>query len=171
MVLVYRDTTVENDSNATVEATVDSTISNKWIHPKSFEEEPVQIKISLIVKWIYGSETFEAILLGKEKITNIETRLESMKFNGYLRLFEVDKNMLYDLMTDNSKILFEDFETKRKGDAWKCPHCSSIFGQGIAKWKCVRCLFWYHEKCAKPMQVKLSGVRDKFLCNSCFFSL
>lgn len=171
MVSGDRSITVENASDATVEATVDLAISDKWIHPKPFEEEPEETKISLIMKWIYGSEKFAAILHGKEKITNVQTRLESMKFNGYLRLFEIDKDMLYDLMTANSKILFKDFESKRKGDAWKCPHCSSIFGQGIAKWKCARCLFWYHEKCAKPKQVKRSAIRDATLCNSCFFSL
>lgn len=94
-----------------------------------------------------------------------------MKFNGYLRLFEIDMNILMDRMANSSKLLFEDFKNKRKSDAWKCPQCLSLLAEDSKKWKCDRCLFWHHEKCAKAKQVKRPAKPDALLCTSCFFVL
>lgn len=131
------------------------------------------MKTSLILKWIFGSESFENVISGEEKIKNITARLDKMSSNGYLRLFEIDVNILKGLLSDSSWILFEDFKTKRQLDAWKCPQCASFFIVSSLKWKCERCLFWYLEKCTKARKImqKEEPESDVSLCNSCFFAL
>lgn len=127
--------------------------SKKWIYPKAFKDESDKIKISMILKWIFGFDSYENIISGKEKIKNIMVRLQKMGFNGYLRLFEIDMSIIKDFMSESSWILFEDFKSKRQLDEWKCPHCSSLFSSDSMKWKCDRCLFWHHVKCAKAILV------------------
>lgn len=123
--------------------------------------------------WVFGSESFAGILSKNEKITNIGMRLENMKFNGYLRLFETNTTVLMECMTESSRILFNDFKIKRHGDEWKCPQCTFMFEPNALKWKCDRCLFFYHHKCALQRKVnrkeKLKG--EYSLCPSCFFKL
>lgn len=155
-------------TNTSISPTVNST---KWIHPIPFEEESSEIKISMILKWVCGSESYGTILSGKNKLTNITTKLKSMKFNGYLRLFEVDMIPILDLMTESSQSLFDDFKNTHKEDAWKCPICSAFFGQSSSKWKCCRCLFWYHERCTNERKVTRVAKSGFSLCESCFFSL
>lgn len=127
----------------------------------------------MILKWIFGLESSENIISGKEKIKNITVRLSKMRFNGYLRLFEIDMNIFNDFMSESSWTLFEDFKSKRRLDAWKCPQCSSLFMESSLKWKCDRCLFWHHEKCAKARLIKQieESVSEFSLCDSCFFAL
>lgn len=146
---------------------------NKWTQPKPFADEPVKIRIAMVLKWILASDKHDNILSGEEKLTNITVRLGKMKFNGYLRLFEIDMNIIKDYMTDSSWTLYKDFEKKHKKDAWKCPQCSLIFEKSASKWKCHRCLFYFHNKCSKPMQTKLNENSGEGipLCNSCFFAL
>lgn len=150
---------------------VSKPMPKQWSHPKRFEDESVEAKISMILKWIFGSDPHDGILSGVEKISNITTRLTKMKYNGYLRLCEVDTNMLMNSMTETSRILFNDFKTKHKDDEWKCPLCNFIFthNQMEVKWKCERCIFFYHEKCAKKREIK--GKVEYSLCDSCFFLL
>lgn len=138
----------------------------KWHHPKPFKYESDEMRISLILKWIFAFNSRQDILSGTEKITNITSHLNRMKYNGYLRLFEIDMNIFKDRMTDTSWSLFQDFKSKHQGDAWKCPQCSLIFLENISKWKCERCLFFYHEKCAIKQNEEIN-----VLCDSCFFSL
>lgn len=143
--------------------------SKQWSHPKRFKDESNDAKISMIIKWILTSGSHEGILSGAEKITNIPTRLKAMKFNGYLRLWEVDTNILKNFMSESSWTLLTDFKTKHKDDAWKCPHCNSFFAHDQVKWRCERCIFFYHEKCAKERKIK--GIEGYSLCDSCFFAL
>lgn len=158
---------VTQDTNNTVSR------QNQWLHPKAFTNESEDTKISMILKWIFGPDSYEGILNGKVKINNITVRLEKMKFNGYLRLFEVDMSIILNRMTVSSWTLFNDFKTKRQNDAWKCPQCTSMFAQNTLKWKCQRCLFWYHEKCTKERKIKCKENLDEdySLCDSCFFAL
>lgn len=108
----------------------------QWFHPKPFKDESQEAKVSIILKWIFGPVSLEGIITGKKKITNFTIQLENMKFNGYLRLFEIDTNILL-------------------------------------KWKCERCLFWYHGKCTKERKIKRKEIPgDEYsLCDSCFFAL
>lgn len=146
-------------------------ISKKWTHPIPFAEESPEVKMSMILKWVCGSGSNGDILSGNKKLTNITALLNSMKFNGYLRLFEIDMNPVMDLMTDSSKILYEDFKNSHKEDAWKCPICSAFFVQNCTKWKCCRCLFRYHERCTKERTVTREAGPGFSLCDSCFFML
>lgn len=141
----------------------------QWMHPKRFMDESEEVQTCMIMKWILGSGPHAGISSGAEKIPNITTRLKTMKFNGYLRLLEVDTNNIMDHLTEGSRILFNDFKTKHKDDAWKCPHCNHVFLLNDVKWKCERCLFFYHGKCAKERKIK--GKEEYSLCDSCFFAL
>lgn len=143
------------------------------MHPKPFKNESDQMKIPMILKWIFGLDPYENIISGKEKIKNITVQLSKMGFNGYLRLFEIDMNILKDFISESSWTLFEDFKSKRRLDAWKCPQCSSLFSKNSLKWKCERCLFWHHEKCAKARNIKQKEepTSQVSLCDSCFFDL
>lgn len=156
------------ESNPQVPTNV-ACIPKQWSHPKRFKDESDETKLSMMIKWILASGSHESILSGAEKITNIPTRLKAMKFNGYLRLWEIDTNILMNCMTESSWTLFSDFKTKHKDDAWKCPLCNSFFAHNQVKWKCERCIFFYHEKCAKGRKIK--GIEDYSLCDSCFFAL
>lgn len=166
------------DINSTSKITSDSTVANvtttisaKWNHPIPFAEESTEVKMSMILKWICDSESYADILRGKKKLTNITTQLKSMRFNGYLRLFEIDMSCIMDVMTQTSQTLFEDFKNTHKADAWKCPICSTFFVQNSSKWKCCRCLYWYHDRCTKERKVRREGKAGFSLCDSCFFVL
>lgn len=146
------------------------TQSTKWAHPKSFGKETIENQISLIVKWIYGADkASEGVLNGANKIVNITMHLEKMNYNRYLRLFEVDMEVVRKYMSVSSWTLFEDFKKKHLQDIWICPHCSTFLEQTI-KWKCERCLFWYHEKCTKAQKIANSN-ENITLCNACLFAL
>lgn len=136
-------------------------------------DEADEIKISIILKWIHGSDSHEDILTGKGKMKNITFLLGRMKYNGYLRLFEIDMSSVKNHMTGTSWTLFEDFKSKHKEDAWKCPQCSSFFVANLPKWKCDRCLLWHHEACTKARNIRQDGKSsgDYSLCESCFFGL
>lgn len=112
----------DRDSFNTRNQTADDSTNNlkKWVGPKPFESESTADKVSLILKWIFGSKSHEKIVSG-EKIANITTLLERLQFNSYLRLFEIDMNIMKVHMTENSWILFTDFKKKRENDKWKCP--------------------------------------------------
>lgn len=143
--------------------------ANQWSHPKPFKDESDEAKLCMILNWIYGPGSHEGILIGTEKINNITIFLKKMKFNGYLRLVGVDMNILKSRMSENSWTLFEDFQSKHKDGAWKCPQCNSFFAHDQVKWKCDRCLFFYHEICAEERKIK--GNEEYSLCSSCFFAL
>lgn len=158
---------VRNSSNANNQTTDKSTSNLKWVSPKPFESESTSNKISLILKWIFGPKSHEKYVSG-EKIANITTILQRLKFNSYLRLLEIDMNIMKEHMTESSWTLFEDFKEKRKDDKWKCPQCFSLFTENAEKYKCGRCLLWFHTKCSQPRTSQKDGVS---LCTSCFFSL
>lgn len=151
----------------------DTLVSKACLPPKPFTDETEEAKLSMILKWIFGIDSYEGILIRNEKITNITTRLDNMKFNGYLRLFEIETNTLKSHMTQSSTVLFEDFKKKHEKDAWKCPQCSKILQPNHLKWKCARCLHWYHEKCIKERKIKRqeNTSEEYALCNSCLFKL
>lgn len=163
----------ENADKFNSETKSSTSTGNKWTRPKPFEDEPVEMQVSMILKWIFAGDKYEKIMTGSEKLTNITTRLEKMKYNGYLRLFEIDMNIVKEYMTDSSWILYQDFKKKRERDAWKCPLCTLILEQNASNWKCHRCLFHFHEKCSKPMKTKLNGNSGESisLCSTCLFAL
>lgn len=135
------------------------------------QSESAEKKISIILKWIFGSISCENYLSGSDKIKNIIMHLERMKFNGYLRLFEIDLFILKSYMTENSWIMYNDFKEKHREDAWKCPQCSNLFSKNAQKYQCVKCLFWYHEKCSPPRNFSKQSSTNVSMCTCCFFSL
>lgn len=156
--------------------TVQDSIVNNQIfkRKKPFVEESNGIQIELILKWLKIPQT------DKLEIRNITTYLSAMKFNGYLRLFEIDMLIVKPLMTDISWELFEDFQSKHLNDVWMCPICDLPCKSDSTRWKCVRCLYWYHNACAKPQLVTKNSqnvtlfdvvVETYELCLSCFFDL
>lgn len=146
----------------------------KWTLPKTYMDESDASRVEIILKWILNGESIVNIISGTHKITNITSRLDSMKYNGYLRLLEIDLSIIRSYMTENSWILLEDFKQKHLQDKWICPQCHSILEQGTRKWQCGKCLFWHHEKCSKPKEIKRS-VKDpdstSLFCLACFFVL
>lgn len=146
---------------------------NKWLHPKPFKDESDEIKLSMVLKWIFGGEPYGDVLTREKKVTNITVRLEKMNFNGYLRVLGIDAKYLMDYMSETSRTLFADYKSKHLMDEWKCPQCASFFKQDALKWKCARCLFWYHEKCTKERKILRTNEsqEDYSLCDSCFFAL
>lgn len=143
-----------------------------YSHPKPFWAESVEIQISMILGWIFRSESYQAVLDREDKIKNITSYLRSMRFNGYLRLFEVDMHIIKDRMTEPSWILFQDFKGKHEKDVCKCPLCTYDFVNDSVKWKCSRCLFYFHEKCSKGRKVSQDVNNEGYiLCDTCFFKL
>lgn len=138
--------------------------------PNSFEKECVENKIHIILRWIFGLDSYENVLKGKEKITNFSIRLDNMQCGRYLRFFEIDMSIMKDYLTENSWRLFNDFKLKRQADAWKCRFCAVIFNEKKMYWKCARCLLQFHQKCSKARSVKVKG--DEYsLCDTCLFNL
>jgi hypothetical protein len=107
-----------------------------------------------------------------------------MKFNGYLRFLEINMDIVKNLMTETSLTMYEDFMEKHSKDSWICPTCTSPCNPNHQRWKCLRCLFWFHNKCANPKTLKRNFAQaasqfsdtekaseNYVLCFSCFFSL
>lgn len=151
-----------------------SIIKNITPHaPKSYREEPTQKKAELLLKWISNNGSLDGILNGTTKITNITTKLKDMKYNGYLRLFDIDLTIIKTFMSENSWILLQDFKLKHKQDKWMCPQCHLFLEQDSSTWQCDRCLFWHHEKCSSPKEIRRQenlGLPFR-LCLACFFVL
>lgn len=162
----------QSQVSSDVSTTQCKNLTEIWVHPKAFNDETDEMKISIILKWIFGLESYENVINGKEQIKNITVRLNKMKFNGYLRLFEIDMNILKGFMSECSWKLFEDFKSKHELDSWKCAQCTSLFKSGSMKWKCDRCRFCYHEKCTQAKKIQRKELQSEYsLCNSCFFGL
>lgn len=140
---------------------------------KTFTDEPIDVKTKLVLQWIMSDKLYQA--KAEEKIQNICILLNKMKYNGYLRLFEIDMSIVKKYMTDTSWTLFKDFEEKRKNDEWICPHCELMCKKDQVRWKCLRCLYWYHFDCSQPKEIKakiISGGVDTYnLCFGCFFGM
>lgn len=130
--------------------------------PLAFEEESGANKLKLILSWLLPKNERQQVMTGK-LIQNIVKFLNAMKFNGYLRLFDENFELLKQRMTDTSWKLFLNFKEKRKNDEWICPTCAKFYNDKTSGWKCSRCLFYYHNNCAIP-----NGTNNN-LCFSCFF--
>lgn len=146
------------------------TTTQKWNQPRPFAAETTENRIAMILKWMCGSNPFENILKGAEKMKNVVFFLEKMKFNGYLRLFQIDMNIVKNCMSDSSWTLYLDFKKRRENDTWKCQQCSSLLLPNVSKWQCAGCLFWIHQECAKPKTNKYRG-EEFSICPACLFAL
>lgn len=91
-----------------------------------------------------------------------------MSSNGYLRIFEIDLDIIKKYMTETSLILFLDFKEKRQNDAWICPLCQDIATVMQQRWKCARCLFFIHTSCAKPKYSNWNADSLEHFCFDCF---
>lgn len=141
---------------------------------KTFTDEPIDARAKLILKWLLPDDLYKKVKDG-EKLQNICVHLENMKYNGYLRLFEVDMSIVKDYMTPTSWSLFQDFQNKREKDTWICPHCSVACGKDTVRWKCMRCLFWFHPACTQPKIIKTNTETNceitYDLCFCCLFAI
>lgn len=164
---------------------------------KTFMEECKEKQIEMTLKWIVNPTELADILNGNNQIRNITSLLDNLQFNGYLRLFEIDTSKIkkkidlsdcdklitscdsyFDVdlgiiekyFTPVSWTMLGNYKTNHKNDTWICPQCRRHFGRADGKWKCERCLFWYHETCSRPKKVKRSNT-DAYFCCSCFFNL
>lgn len=138
---------------------------------KVFIDEDEETQIKLILKWVLQTEMRADVLDKNEKIRNITTYLEKMKYNGYLRLLDIDLNMIKNYFTPASWALLEQYLKAHGNDKLICPQCKQCFGPADIKWKCERCLFWNHQNCTKPKTIKNGSGANSNLCFSCFFSL
>lgn len=134
---------------------------------KSFAEETTASKIDITFKWIFpnGHECKDG-----KKMQNICMHLTSMTANGYLRLFEIDMTVMKDYMTETSWTLFRNFQEKHMHDPWICSHCNANCNDNENRWKCLRCLLWFHAACSKPQIISSSGNKTNY-CLTCFFNL
>lgn len=130
--------------------------------PLTFAEESGANKLKILLGWLLPKTECDQVKSGK-KIQNVSTFLNEMKFNGYLRIFSVDYEILKPCMSDNSWKLFLDFKKNRENDAWICGHCAQFLNDNDVQWKCRRCLLCFHEKCAKPQ------IGSDSLCFKCLF--
>lgn len=146
------------------------TSAQKWHQPKPFADETTENKLAIILKWMCVSNSIENVLKGAEKIKNVVFLLEKMKFNGYLRLFQIDMDIARNCMSDSSWTLYLDFKKRRENDTWKCPQCSSLLLPNVSKWQCAGCLFWIHQECAKAKTNKYRG-EEFSICPACLFAL
>lgn len=137
---------------------------------KTFMDECKEKQIKLVLKWIVEPTELSDILSGNQQIRKITYLLDGMLFNGYLRLFDIDLSMIKKYFTPISWTMLESYKANHKDDNWVCPQCRRHFKSADGKWKCERCLFWYHEKCSKPQEAKRSD-SDVLFCCTCFFNL
>lgn len=145
------------------------TITNELLYsgPKSFSNESENAKISIILDWLMPNEKFTE----ETKIQNITFLLNKMDFNGYLRIFEVEFEIIRNHLTDTSWNLLQDFKQKRQNDAWVCPSCMQFVGVMQQRWKCARCLYFYHTHCVQPNYIKgTNEIFDNF-CSKCFLNI
>lgn len=94
-----------------------------------------------------------------------------MRYNGYLRiLHDVDVNLFKVYLSDTSQRLFDAFKDAHLNDGWICPKCSKYLATGESKWKCSRCLFFYHNVCAMGQAIDNGDGTMYLLCLSCSFT-
>lgn len=132
--------------------------------PVPFSSESDENKLKILLMWLLPKNQYESVLYGGS-IQNVKMHLENMNFNGYLRIFEADFNLLREKMSLTSWKLFLDFEQKRKNDKWICPTCANFFDDAIERWKCARCLFYFHDKCSQSQTKRI------LICFKCFFGM
>lgn len=70
------------------------TTASQFGSVKTFIDEPEKNQIELILKWIVEPAMLSDILGGNQQIRNITVLLEGMRFNGYLRLFDINLSMI-----------------------------------------------------------------------------
>lgn len=132
--------------------------------PVPFSSESDENKLKLMLMWLLPKNQYESVLYGGS-IQNVKIHLENMKFNGYLRIFKADFSLLKEKMSLTSWKSFIDFEQKRKKDKWICPTCTNFCDDIIERWKCARCLFYFHDKCSQ------SRTNNILICYKCFFNM
>lgn len=81
-------------SDAILDTTVQITNAAKFGSVKTFMDESKEKQIDLALKWIVEPGTLPDILGGTRQIKNISCLLDDMRFNGYLRLFDIDLSMI-----------------------------------------------------------------------------
>lgn len=147
--------------------------------PKAYEDESKIQKVKLLLKWISSTVQVDEVISGNQKIHNINEHLENMAHNGFLRLFENENEIIVkDYLSSTSWIALGRFKRAHMSDRWICPVCSKCFvedgNQGNIQnnWKCSRCLFFYHDVCARPKTINTKtqcGFDTQYdLCFSCF---
>lgn len=150
-----------------------------------------------MLKWLLNPTTaveltsLDLVLSGTKKIDNITLYLESMKSRGYLRLLhDIDLRSIEKYMTETSWRALNDFNKKHGNDLWLCPICNNQFRDGAQgnhsavsdsdKWKCARCLFYFHKKCLDACLVTRANVNGQLdssmsttftLCFTCVFNV
>lgn len=139
-------------------------IDNILFTPLTFHEESESNKVNRILSWLLPKSEYARITNG-ELLRNVAMYLEKMKFHGYLRIFEVEHEGLKPYMTDTSWKLFLDFKNQRESDLWICPLCNKICDHVENRWKCMRCLFFFHVDCRKPFKEQ-----ERF-CFDCVFAV
>lgn len=122
-------------------------------------------QIALIFRWILQSDNQQE---QTDEIKNITLHLKNMPLNGYLRIFELDFDIVKKCMSDTSWILFLDFKEKRQNDSWICPHCKKFATVMEQRWKCDRCLFFFHTNCTKPQYTNFTASTFENFCFDCF---
>lgn len=115
-------------------------------------------------------QKIDEILSGKEVVQNITLHLSAMLHNGYLRiLHDVDMQLMQVFLSETSCTLFEQFKKDHLNDGWICPLCTHFFGASDSKWKCSRCLFFFHTFCTMGHAFDNDVGTKYLLCGSCAF--
>lgn len=123
----------------------------------------------MILNWM-KLQKIDEILSGKEVVQNITQHLSAMQHNGYLRiLHDVDINLIKVFLSQTSCTLFEQFKQSHLNDGWICPACRKFFGQTDSKWKCSRCLYFFHNFCTIGHAFDIDDNTKYLLCGTCVF--
>lgn len=130
--------------------------------PLTFNNESGINKLKLLLSWLLPKSECDEVKNGKI-IQNISAFLKEMRFNGYLRFFSLDYEILKPCMSSTSWKLFLNFKKQRENDAWICPICELFFDENAVRWRCERCIFYFHDNCCK------SQGKNDLLCFKCFF--
>lgn len=81
--------------------------------PVPFAQETAPRQIECVLNWFLTKDEFNNVLQKGDSIKNVVSRLEKMVFNGYLRIFDVEFEMLQNYMSETSWKVFLDFKRKR----------------------------------------------------------
>jgi rubredoxin len=136
--------------------------------PKSYANEPDIEKIKMVLNWLRLSDKIEDIMSGKQQVQNITELLTDMHYNRYLRIVhDIDLNLIKVFLSETSWMLLQQFKTHHFNDGWICPSCKKYFQMLDSKWKCSRCLFFYHSLCAMGHAYAMNNNTTYLLCGIC----
>lgn len=126
-----------------------------------------------MMKWLTGEFPNNDILDESKKLRNISFYLDQLKKQGsrsYLRLMDINVEVIKQYLSECSWNLLEDFLRKNKHELNVCHVCKFELLNNNGIFKCSRCLLYYHDECEDRQTLNDSDLSGQYLiCKNCYF--